>query len=230
MDVQVVTGSPGELAQWFVNDLERAVRATPSSRRCTLAVPGGSVAEAFFPLLATAEIAWRSVEIFWVDERAVAPTDPQSNYALAARLWLVPAGVPADNVHRMPAERADLPGAAQEYTRDLAAAAGTPPQLDYVLLGVGEDGHVASIFPAGVVETEAVVAWIDDAPKPPARRMTLGMRTLAGARRVVVAAFGPAKRPAVQAALAGGPDESPLARLLRGAEKPVLLVESGLLP
>lgn len=225
MDVQVITGSSAELAQWFVNDLERAVRATPR-RRFTLAVPGGSVAEQFFPRFATADLPWHSIEVFWVDERAVEPTDPLSNYALASRLWLGPAGVPAVNVHRMPAERRDLDQAAEEYARLLAATAGSPPTLDYVLLGVGEDGHVASIFPDRMEGMgDAVVAWTDQAPKPPQRRMTLGLKTLAGARRVVVAMFGTAKRRLMDDVLSNALPEIPLARLLRDASTPVVLVE-----
>ena len=227
MDVQVISGTPDEHARWFADDLARAVRAT-TGHRFTLAVPGGSVAEEFFPVLAAAELPWDDVDVFWVDERAVAPTDPQSNHALASRLWLVPAGVPAARIHRMAAERADLQRAAEEYARELTAAAGSPPILDYALLGVGEDGHVASVFPGNAAGTGAeTVAWTDASPKPPPRRMTLSLRTLAGARRVVIAAFGPAKAAPVRAALSESRVQSPLARLLRAAQAPVLLVEAG---
>jgi 6-phosphogluconolactonase len=226
MKIQIVVGSRDELAQRFVGHLDDAVRSAPPQRRFSLAVPGGSVAESFFPLLATAYLPWRSIDVFWVDERGVPPVDPQSNYALAERLWLEPAAVPSSNIHRMPADRPDLGRAAEEYAVELTAVAGVPPVLDYVLLGVGEDGHIASIFPGDPEgAADVAVAWTDRAPKPPARRMTLTMATIARARRVAIAAFGPSKQRVIAGALSDEQDRSPLARVLRATERPLLLTD-----
>lgn len=229
MDVEVVVRPPDELARWFVADLEREIRAALSDpgrkRPFTLAVPGGSVAEAFFPLLATAAIDWSRVAVFWVDERAVPPASPESNYGLAERLWLGPASVPASSVHRMEAEAADIGRAAEDYAAELEEAAGSPPVLDYVLLGVGTDGHVASVFPGARVDPSSESAtWTDHAPKPPSRRMTLSLRTLSRARRVVVAAFDASKRTVMRAALEDPAAETPVAQVLRMAANGVVLL------
>lgn len=225
MEAECIVGSPTELARWFVADLERAIRAVPPSRQFTLAVPGGSVAETFFPQLVASGIPWQRVDVLWVDERAVPPDSPESNYGLATRLWLQPAGVPPRNIHRMPADEADLPRAAEEYARMLCSAAGSPPQLDYVLLGVGSDGHVASIFGhPGADHVTEPVTWTDLAPKPPPRRMSLSLGTLAGARRVVIAAFDASKSTVIGSAVHAPDALTPLARLLRSARAPVLLL------
>ena len=224
MDAECIVGPPAELARWFVADLERAIRAAAPSRRFTLAVPGGSVAETFLPHLATGAIDWRGVDVFWVDERAVPPASPDSNFALAARVWLGPAAVPPEHIHRMPADAADLSHAAEEYAKTLRAAGGSPPRLDYVLLGVGGDGHVASIFAGHEEPAAGPVTWTDSAPKPPPRRMSLSLETLATAGRVVIGAFDATKRAAITAALRDGDATTPVARLLRAAHAPVLLL------
>src|SRR5688500_10011471 len=139
MKAEVIVAERQGLAEKFVADLEAAVRAAPPDRAFTLAVPGGSVAEAFFPSLAAAAIDWTRVEIFWTDERAVAATSPDSNVGLARRLWLEPARVPHARIHPMDGTTDDLAAAAAAYDAELRGIAGMPPVLDYVLLGVGED-------------------------------------------------------------------------------------------
>lgn len=228
MAVDLIIASRAELARRFVDDLVREIRAAPSNRRRTLAIPGGSVAEAFLPALADAPLDWNEVELFWTDERAVDPASPDSNFGFAHRLWLEPAQVPPARVHRMHAEADDLEASARRYAAELLAAAGDPPRLDYVLLGAGADGHVASIFP-GSDPTRYLdaptVGWVGDAPPPLPRRMTLGMRPLADARRVVVAAFGASKARALASALHGDGDGSPLGVLLAATERPLVLLD-----
>jgi 6-phosphogluconolactonase len=205
-------GLSGECARRF----ERAAASAVSARgRFVCAIPGGSVAEACFPALVTASVDWSRTHLFWGDERAVPPDDPQSNYGLARQLWLQYVTVAADHVHRMPADAADLDRAARQYADDLRATAGDPPRLDLVLLGVGADGHVCSLFPghAALAERARPVIAVVDAPKPPARRLTLTLPVIVGARSVVVCAFGSEKALAVRDALQGG--DSPLARATR---------------
>lgn len=218
-----------ELAAILASDFEHEGRGALAAHACfSVALPGGSVATELFPRLSRAAFDWSNVELFWVDERAVLPSDPESNYGRALPLLLRAALVPPERVHRMPTDAADGPLAARRYARELEDAAGTPPRLDYVLLGVGEDGHVASLFPGHpVLDAPATVAVIDDAPKPPPRRMTLTLPVLSGAARIVVAAFGRSKARAISDALTKDDSALPLAKVIRGSARVMFLLDQG---
>jgi 6-phosphogluconolactonase len=201
--------------EWFANEL---VGAVAEGRRLAWALPGGSVAEAFLPVLAEARIDWDAVEFFWGDERAVPFDDPDSNFGLAYRLFLERVAVDPQRVHRMPADAPDLDAAAARYADDLTGGLGTPPRLDLVLLGCGPDGHICSLFPghpALAEETRWTVA-VTDAPKPPPRRLTLTLPTLVAARTICVAAFGAEKAPILAEALEPT-SPLPVAHVLRAA-------------
>ncbi len=206
-----------------------AAAATAIDARGTflVALPGGSVATAFFPVLAGLQVDWTRVDFFWIDERAVPPEHPDSNYGLASRLLLRPAGVPASRAHRMHGELADLDAAARLAADELKAVAGDPPHLDFALAGVGEDGHVASIFAGGAgLDCDAgPVISIDDAPKPPPRRLTMTLPVLAGARRVIIAGFGATKARVIHDALHGDAAATPVGALLRLAPSPLVLLD-----
>jgi 6-phosphogluconolactonase len=226
--VDVIVGDLDELARILAARLARAAEHAHAERgRFALALSGGSLAEQLFPRLARSGFDAARTDFFWADERAVAPTSPDSNFGLAERLWLGPAGVPPVRVHRMPAEAPDLGRAAFDYEAELERVTGAPARLDAVLLGVGPDGHVASLFPgaAALAVDRPTVLAIEDSPKPPPRRLTLSLPLLAEARRVVVAAFGDAKAAVIAAAFATGRSELPLARLLRRAHRPLLLLD-----
>jgi 6-phosphogluconolactonase len=224
MPAEIVVGTPAELARRFLADLAREVQSR-AGRRLTLAVPGGSVGDSFFPTLAHAPFEWKDVDILWVDERAVPATSPDSNFGQADRLWLTPAAVPLRRIHRMPADEADLVRAAAAYAERVHALAGNPPMLDWVLLGVGDDGHVASVFPGDpAIAAVKAVTWTEHAPKPPRSRLSLSLDTLARARQVVVAAFDRAKAPVIAAAVQDRSAQTPLGLLLRTAAAPRLFV------
>lgn len=184
-----------------------------------LMVPGGRSAAGVFDRLAReperSQVDWTRVTLLFADERAVPPAHADSNYRLARVALLDPLGDPLPRVRRMRGECADLEAAAREYDAELVVPA------DLVLLGLGEDGHVASLFPGSPLLAERTrrVAVVADSPKPPARRLTVTPRVLEAAREgAVVIATGAAKAAAVRAAFAadGSPAECP-ARLLRGA-------------
>lgn len=202
-----------------------ASSAIEARGRFVLALPGGSVATTFFPVLAGVSVDWTRSDIFWIDERAVPPDHPDSNYGLASRLLLQPAAVPSSRVHRMKGELADLDEAARLAAAELGRVAGEPPRLDLAFVGVGEDGHVASIFD-GIknVEPSPVIA-IFDAPKPPARRLTMTLSVLAHARRVIVAGFGQAKARVMFDAVRGAERPTPVGALLHRAASPLVLVD-----
>jgi 6-phosphogluconolactonase len=218
-------GLAESLAVLLTREAESALAARASF---SVALSGGSVATSFFPRLARLPVDWSRTDFFWCDERAVPPTDPESNYAAARVLWLEPAGVPAARVHRMPADAPDLATAARGYERELVRALGETPRLDLVLLGVGPDGHVASLFPGHrtLGEEQRLVLAVEDSPKPPPRRLTLSLPPLTAARLVVVAALGAAKAEVVQEALEDARSVLPLALVLRGAARSAVLLDA----
>ena len=166
-----------------------------------IAIPGGSLATLLFPSLADAQLDWPRVHVWWVDERVVPLNHPDSNYKAASELWLSKVPVVAHPLH-----------SASEY------AAKLPSPLDLVLLGVGPDGHVASLFPGhpGLEVTERRVFAVDDSPKPPRKRLTLALPELCAARQVWVVVTGAAKAQMIADAL--DPDSAlPVARVLREA-------------
>jgi 6-phosphogluconolactonase len=206
-----------------------AARATSEGRRWSIAVSGGSVATSFFPQWGRgAGEEWASADIFWADERAVPPDSPDSNYGLARALWLGPAGISAGNVHRMAADGPDLDQAATAYADELARTLGAEPTLDVVLLGIGPDGHVASLFPGHplLAERTRTVAAVIDSPKPPPARLTLTMPVLTRARLVVIGAFGAAKAGMVRAAIEDPDSPLPVALVARGATRVLWLLDA----
>lgn len=156
---------------------------------------------------------WSAPTFFFADERDAPPSEPESNYWMARKLWFEPAGVPPEHVHRMKADAADLEAAAADYDALLEEP------LDLLLLGIGEDGHTASLFPGSRWLDERVrrVVPVHDSPKPPPRRLTITPRVIEEAREVLVLAAGAPKARAVAAALAeqGEVSRTP-ARLARG--------------
>jgi 6-phosphogluconolactonase len=166
----------------------------------TLALSGGNTPGGTYALLArSAEIDWSKVSVFWVDERAVPPVHDRSNYRAARVTLLEAARIPDDHVHRMRADAPDLEAAAREYESLLSAYVGrgdsAVPCFDVVVLGMGDDGHTASLFPgeptAGI--TDRLVASV---PSRGAReaRLTLTAPVIQAAKNVFVLVVGPEKR------------------------------------
>jgi 6-phosphogluconolactonase len=234
----VVFDEIARLQQRFAEEFqEQAAEVIARREKFIVALPGGSVASTFFPKLAALAVDWAHVEVFWVDERAVPPEHPDSNYALASNLFLKRARVPAARVHRMHGELPELDQAARRASDELKSIAGDPPQLDLALVGIGADGHVASLFPGVSAEARSAkadgpelqphpdpVIAVHDAPKPPARRLTMTLPVLAGASRVIVAAFGSSKAAAIERAFDAG-STTPLAELLRRAPSVLVLID-----
>jgi 6-phosphogluconolactonase len=228
--VEVCIGDSDVLTARLAAEITQRVRARSAGRGLSIAVSGGSVATTFFPRWgAEATFDWDSTDVFWADERAVPVTDPESNYALARSLWLDAARAPAARVHRMPADGPDLSSAAGAYDEELRRVVGEQAILDLVLLGVGPDGHVASLFPGHVLlgETERHVAVVVDSPKPPPRRLTLTLPVLTAARSVVIGAFGASKAGIVREAIEGATSQLPAALVARGAPRAVWLLDPG---
>jgi 6-phosphogluconolactonase len=199
-------------AEWLADEVRLC---TTLRGTCALCLAGGAtprpVDEALAEQPLRDAIPWDRVRIFFGDERAVPPDHPDSNFRMVNEALLSRVGIPAGNVHRMEAEAKDLDRAADGYASLL------PEALDVLVLGVGPDGHTASLFPGSPALRERTRRVVPArAPKPPERRLTITPPVIAAARRVLVLAAGRDKAEAVGRALKGGgkPDEVP-ARLAR---------------
>src|SRR5689334_10247147 len=169
-----------------------ASEAIAAHGRFTIALSGGSGPKKLYGILAgdlyRKQIDWSKAEIFWADERNVPPDDPESNYRLAWEGLLKPLEIPENRVHRAPAEEADREAAAEKYAQDLRRVFGTDgvPAFDLIQLGMGPEGHTASLFPhqASLHEQTRLVIPVV-VPKPPPPRLTLTPPVLNAARHTL---------------------------------------------
>jgi 6-phosphogluconolactonase len=186
-DIFTVVESPEDVAAAAAADVGQALRGGAS----TLVLAGGSTPRRCHELMAQMEIAWGRVSILFGDERCVAPNHPDSNY-LMARESLLDRVSPA-TVYRMPAELGPDEGA-ELYARVVSMVA----PLDVVMLGVGEDGHTASLFPGHPgLQATGLAVGIRNSPKPPPERVTLTLGVLQAAKHVIIVATGAGKTDAV---------------------------------
>ncbi|MHB8240528.1 MAG: 6-phosphogluconolactonase [Solirubrobacteraceae bacterium] len=172
-----------------------------------VALSGGTTPGRTYELLAREPADWQDVEVWFADERCVPPDDPESNFLLAREALLGPAGIPEERVHRMQGELGPHEGArryAEELCGRVPSLGGAPPVLDVVVLGIGPDGHIASLFP-GAKELdegpEAVCLGVVDSPKPPPERITVSLAVLRTARGCLLLANGASKADAISAML-----------------------------
>lgn len=131
--------------------LDRFHQAIAERGTFTLALAGGSTPKPLYEALAAQALPWDKVQVFWGDERYVPPDHPDSNEGMARKAWLDQVTFPAANIHAMPTNESDPCTAAQRYEQELQQVfqiqAGEIPALDVILLGMGDDGHTASLFP-----------------------------------------------------------------------------------
>ena len=173
--------------------------------RVSLMLSGGTTPRAVYTVLAVPPLAsrlpWERVDFYFGDERAVPREDPESNYDMARRALFDPLGASPGQVFRMEADDFDIEAAAARYAAQL------PESIDLALLGVGADGHTASLFPGqpALDETERRVVVVRG-PKPPVLRLTVTPPVLVEAGEIVVLAAGSDKAEAVQRAVEGAWD------------------------
>lgn len=210
-------------AEWLAAVLTRAI---DERGQAALALPGGSAAALLLPEFARTGLDWAKLHLFWGDERAVPPDDPESNYGLGRRLLIDPARIPSAHVHRMEAEREPLHEAAERYSDTLVRVLGSPPRLDVALLGLGPDGHVCSLFPGHrLLEDSGWVAALDDSPKPPPQRITLTLESLRHARVIALATLGAAKAEIVHDVLENPRSSLPGSRVFQNANESIAFLD-----
>ena len=188
----------------------RAVEAVGERGRFHAALAGGTTPLAAYRRLAASPwadlVPWGSVELWFGDERCVGECDCERNDAAAREALLLHVPIPPENVHPVPSLAPDGAERYERLLRDrLAAQAPAVPVLDLVLLGLGEDGHTASLFPGhpAVFEARRLVVRVDDAPKPPPSRVTFTLPLLNAARAVAFVVSGGQKREALARVLSG---------------------------
>ena len=204
-----------EAAQYIVRI---ATESITTHGRFTIALSGGTTPRKLYGLLGSepyrSQIDWTLVHIFWSDERCVPPDSEESNYHMAHEVLLSKISIPAVQVHRMPADMPDRNAASQEYENEMRQVFGTDgiPNFDLIQLGMGPEGHTASLFPhqAALHEQQRLVVPVS-VPKPPPDRLTFTPPLLNAARNVLFLVAGSDKADALHAVLEGpyNPDEYP---------------------
>jgi 6-phosphogluconolactonase len=213
---------PGDLAPAAARFLADRLRERGGPlKSVSLALAGGTTPrDVHVALAAIAEVPWNLVHVYFGDERCVPPDHPDSNYRMARESLLDRVAIPPGNIHRPLAESPDRDRSAREYEAEL------PNALDIVVLGIGEDGHTASLFPGSPALDETARRYLPViGPKPPPERLTLTPPALAAANLIVMLAKGEGKAEAVARALEG--DWDPRATPAQLARKGVWFVDKG---
>lgn len=209
VEIRTLT-TPQELFEAAAEEVVRSAAESVSQRgRFTIALSGGSTPKSLFNLLATnakSALPWDRTFFFWGDERHVPPTDPDSNYRMADEAMLSKIPVASANIFRIPTENPDAAAVAQAYEQTLqkffALKPGEFPRFDLILLGMGPDGHTASLFPNSAALQEksrlVVANWVE---KLKTHRLTLTLPVLNAGRCVTFLVSGTDKAPALHAVL-----------------------------
>jgi len=224
LSTPVVVPGPAELAEaaasWTADRIRAAVRERGA---CYLGLAGGETPRACYERLAQPPyrdaVPWRYVNVYWSDERQVPLDDPASNYAMAKAALLDHLPIPPEQIF-------PLVGDPMPALRRIPAEAGGCPRFDVIQLGMGEDGHTASLFAGSPAlrEGQALVAAVHDAPKPPPERLTLTLPLINAARAVLFMVQGASKRNALARVLERDP-ALPASRVQPGDGELVFIVD-----
>ncbi len=205
----------------WLDEIEAANRA--GKKHC-VALSGGRITQKFFAATVeqarTRAVSFECVHFFWADERCVPPTDPDSNFKMANELLFAPLNIAAEKIHRLRGE--DSPSAAVKFAEaELCRIApqnqNHQPILDLILLGMGEDGHIASLFPNAAVkilDISAPFLVVENSPKPPPTRISLSYKMIFAAKNVWILVSGAGKESALRESLSPC-GRTPMARVLQ---------------
>ena len=175
-------------ANYVVKSAENAIA---SRGRFIVALAGGTTPKSVYELLQSINTDWTKWHIYYGDERCLSPDHADRNSLMAEQAWLNHVAIPATQIHPIPAELGSKKGAAA-YAETLAGL-----DFDLVLLGLGEDGHTASLFPGEVWDDGSATVSVDNAPKPPPERVSVSASKLSAAQEVLFMVSGAGKQQAV---------------------------------
>ncbi|MBE0543976.1 MAG: 6-phosphogluconolactonase [Verrucomicrobia bacterium] len=208
--------------------LDEIATARQANQAYHVALSGGRITLKLFSavveLTKARNVPLDHVHFFWADERCVPPDDPESNFRVARERLFAPLKIPIDQIHRIRGEESAALAAAKaeaELCRLAPRDAHGQPVLDLVLLGLGEDGHVASLFPGEpeeIASSQAAYRAVTNSPKPPPQRITLSYAAITAARQVWVLASGSGKQAAVRESLKPT-GRIPLARVIQSRQR-----------
>jgi len=216
--------SPDELARaaasTWLDDIEVANHA---GKQYCVALSGGRITQKLFTttveLAKTRAVSFERVHFFWADERCVPPTHPDSNFKMAQELLFAPLKISEKNIHRIRGE--DMPESAlknaEEELCSIIACKNSLPVLDLIFLGMGEDGHIASLFPnasAKILDISVPFLVVKNSPKPPPTRISLSYKMIFAARNIAILVSGAGKESALQDSLSPK-GNTPLARVIQ---------------
>lgn len=182
-----------EINQATLNRILAAAQQAIAERGSfSIVLAGGSTPKNVYALLKNAQTDWSNWHVYHNDDRCLPVDDSERNSLMARTTWLNHVRIPASQIHDIPAELGNVEGA-KAYAKTLAGV----PEFDLVLLGLGEDGHTASLFPNQPVDNSADAVPVFDAPKPPADRITVSQQRLSNTREVIFLVTGAGKQDAV---------------------------------
>lgn len=194
-------------------------------RRPSVVLTGGTIAIDAYERIQDGDVDWTEVDFYWGDERFVPEGHEDRNDQQAKDAFLTRLGVPAEHIHAMPAHGCDL---SMAEAADQYAASLPQDPFDLVLLGVGPDGHIASLFPGHpqVHETERLAVEVFDSPKPPPQRLSLTYPALRNAQSVWLIVAGEGKSDAVARALGSGTIDDTPASGVQGLRETIWLLDA----
>ena len=224
-EIEIAPG-PEDLARIAAGHIVATLNAALERRgEATLVLAGGSTPRSTYQRLAAVGFGWGGVDLFLGDERCVGANDPESNARMVRESLVEPARIPDDRFHRIRGELGPQEGAAEYERRLRARFPAERPGFDLILLGIGSDGHTASLFP-DTPESPAS-SWVTPArsPESPRDRVSLTYRALAGAGRTLFLVAGASKAAVVERILEGRGAELPAARVAAKAARATWLLD-----
>ena len=194
-----------QISRWHRFDSQQAINQATVDKILALAdeairvrgafrivLAGGSTPKSVYAMLKDVQADWAHWHIYHNDDRCLPADHSERNSLMARQTWLNHVAIPANQIHDIPAELGNIEGA-KAYAQTIAGV----PEFDLVLLGLGEDGHTASLFPGHPVDNSAEVVPVFDAPKPPPERITMSQQRLSRTREVIFLVTGAGKQQAV---------------------------------